>query len=253
MPKDSNLYTQIYSIKNLVLAWQRAREGKTKKGYVIDFEKKLGFNLKALHEELKNQIYKPKPLKTFILRDPKIRKISKSHFRDRIVHHALVKIIEPIFDKAFIYDCCANRKGKGTLFALNRFESFKRKVTNNLKSKAFCLKADIKHYFQEVDHEILLEIIKKKISDEKVIWLIERILENNVVGNPKGKGMPLGNLTSRFFANVYLSRLDYFVKKTLKKKYYIRYVDDFVILDQSKEKLGSLAHSSGGGRLTIFY
>ena len=235
--ENIDLYSQIYSIENLVFAWQRARKGKTQKQYVIDFEDKIEFNLKALHEELRNQTYKPRPLKTFILRDPKIRKISKSHFRDRVVHHALCIIIEPIFDKTFIYDCCANRKGKGTLFALNRFGLFKRKVTNNLKSEAFCLKADIKHYFQEVDHKILLKIIGIKIADEKIIWLIERILENNVADNPKGKGMPLGNLTSQFFANVYLSELDYFIKHKLRAKYYIRYVDDFVLLDQSKEKL----------------
>ena len=247
--KHSSLYSQVYSIKNLVLAWQKARKGKTQRNYVIEFEKKLGFNLKALHKELKSQTYKPKPLKTFILRDPKIRKISKSDFRDRIVHHALCNIIEPIFEKAFIYDCCANRKGKGTLFALNRFHLFKRKVTNNLRSEAFCLKADIKHYFLEVDHQILLKIIKRKVSEKRVIWLIERILENNVEGNSKGKGMPLGNLTSQFFANVYLSELDYFVKHTLRAKYYIRYVDDFVLLDQSKEKL--IEHSRGGGRSVI--
>jgi retron-type reverse transcriptase len=239
-----DIYSKIYSIKNLVQAWREARKGKTKKNYVKDFEKSLGPNLKRLlHEELKNQNYRPKPLKTFILRDPKVRKISKSHFRDRIVHHALVRIIEPIFDKTFICDSCANRKGKGGLFALNRFHKFLRKVTKNGKINTFCFKADIKHYFQEVDHEILINIIKRKIKDEKVIWLIKRILENNVVGNPKGKGMPLGNLTSQFFANVYLHELDRFVQHELKVKYYIRYVDDFVLLNSSKEKLLSW----GGG------
>ena len=233
-------------MKNLISAWKKARKGKTKKDYVIEFEKNLGENLRALHYELKVQTYKPKPLKTFILRDPKTRKISKSDFRDRVVHHALVRVIEPIFEKIFIYDSCANRKTKGTLFALKRFEKFKRKVSrngkingwfNNNQIKGYCLKADIKHYFQEVNHEMLLKIIKRKIKDEKVIWLIEKILENNVYDNPKGKGMPLGNLTSQFFANVYLNELDKFVKHELKAKYYIRYVDDFVLLSSSKEKL----------------
>ena len=235
--KNNDIYPEIYSMKNLILAWKKARKGKTKKDYILEFEKNLRNNLKILHYELKHYIYRPKSLKTFILRDPKIRKISKSYFRDRIVHHALVRVIEPIFDRNFIYDSCANRKGKGGLFALKRFEKFKRKVTNNLKSEAFCLKADIKHYFQEVDHEILLKIIKRKIKDGRVIWLIERILENNVFDNPKGKGMPLGNLTSQFFANVYLNELDYFVKHKLKAKFYIRYVDDFILLNFSKEKL----------------
>ena len=170
--EDYTIYPEIYNLSNLILAWRKARKGKTKKNYIIEFEKDTIKNLINLHEELKNQTYTPKPLKTFILRDPKTRKISKSDFRDRIIHHALVRIIEPIFDKTFIYDSCANRKGKGTLFALKRFEVFKRRVTNNLKSEAFCLKADIKHYFQEVNHEILLNIIKRKIADEKVIELI---------------------------------------------------------------------------------
>jgi len=186
-----------------------------------------------LHDELKNQTYKPEPLKTFIIHDPKTRKISKSAFRDRIVYHALCRIIEPIFDKIFIYDSCANRIGKGTLFAIKRFEKFKRKITHNLSREAFCLKADIKHYFQEVDRKILLEIIQRKIKDGEVIWLIRKILNNF----EKEKGMPLGNLTSQFFANIYLNELDYLVKQKLKAEYYIRYVDDFVILYESKFRL----------------
>jgi retron-type reverse transcriptase len=245
--ETTNLYPEIYSLKNLILAWKKARKGKTKKSYAIEFEKNLGVNLRALHHELKGQTYKPKPLENFILRDPKIRKISKSDFRDRIVHHALVRIIEPIFDKTFIYDSCANRKGKGSLFAVKRFEEFKRKATWNLSSRGFCFKADIKHYFEEVDHEILIKVIRRKIKDERVIWLIERILENNVPSNLKNKGMPLGNLTSQFFANVYLHELDYFIKHRLKVKHYIRYVDDFVLLSNSKEQL-----LSWGGALTLF-
>ncbi len=172
-------------MNNLANAWRRARKGKTKKLYVIEFETELGKNLKLLQEELKNQTYEPKPLVTFTLRDPKTRKISKSHFRDRIVHHALVRIIEPFFDRTFIYDSCANRKGKGNLFAIKRFYQFMEMVSRNGKNKGwfnenqikgYCLKADIRHYFQEVDHEILLKILKRKIADEKVIWLLKRVL-----------------------------------------------------------------------------
>ncbi len=234
----NNLYPKIYNFNNLLLAWRKARKGKTKKLYVKEFEKDTIGNLLALHEELKNGTYYPRQLKIFVLRDPKTRKISKSAFRDRIVHHAIVNILEPIFDKFFFYDSCANRKGKGNLFALKRFELFKRQITNNLKSEAFCLKADIKHYFQEVNHEILIKIIQRKIKDEEVMHLIKNILENNLIGgSEKAKGMPLGNLTSQFFANIYLNELDYFVKHKLNAKYYIRYVDDFVILHNSKEQL----------------
>ena len=177
--ENKDLYSEIISLKNLILAHKKARKGKSKKDYVKKFEEDLAYNLKILHDELKAQTYKPKSLQTFILRDPKTRKISKSDFRDRIVHHALCNIIEPIFDKAFIYDSCANRKGKGTLFAIERFNKFKRKVTNNLTKEAFCLKADIKHYFQEVDKEILLDILKIKIKCGKTIWLIKNILYHN--------------------------------------------------------------------------
>jgi len=188
MPKTyKNLYEKIYSFNNLVLAYKKARKGKTKKEYVIEFEKNLKDNLIKLHRELKEQTYKPIPLKTFILRDPKTRKISKSAFRDRIVHHAIIQIIEPIFDSGFIYDSCANRKGKGNLFALKRFDKFVRKVSENGKVngmfnsnqiKGYCFKADIRHYFQEVNHNILICIIKKKIKDKGVMLLIKKVLEN---------------------------------------------------------------------------
>ena len=249
MKTYNNLYEEICSMNNLANAWRRARKGKTKKLYVIEFETELGKNLKLLQEELKNQTYEPKPLVTFTLRDPKTRKISKSHFRDRIVHHALVRIIEPFFDRTFIYDSCANRKGKGNLFAIKRFYQFMEMVSRNGKNKGwfnenqikgYCLKADIRHYFQEVDHEILLKILKRKIADEKVIWLLKRVLrerERDADSPIKNLGMPIGNLTSQFFANVYLNELDKFVKHKLRAKYYIRYVDDFVILHSSKNQL----------------
>jgi len=177
MKTHNNLYSQIYDIKNLILAWKKARKGKTQKDYVMDFEKDLVSNIKILYEELKNQTYSPRYLQTFILRDPKTRKISKSDFRDRIVHHAINNILEPIFEKVFIYDNCANRKNKGTLFALNRFEKFRRKITCNFTSQGYCLKADIKHYFAEIKHETLLSILKRKIKCEKTIWLLKRVIE----------------------------------------------------------------------------
>jgi len=237
----NEIYLKIISLENLYFAYKKARKHKTKKEYVIEFEENLQENLIKLHEELEAKTYNPEPLKIFILRDPKTRKISKSAFRDRVVHHALIKVIEPIFDKSFIYDSCANRTGKGNLFALKRFNLFKRKVTCNLRKEAFCFKADIKHYFQEVNHKVLIKIIQRKIKDENANWLIKKILKNgsNKI-RQKGfseKGMPLGNLTSQFFANVYLNELDYFVKHRLKAKHYIRYVDDFVILHKSGQQL----------------
>jgi len=242
MKTYKNLYYQIYKWNNLILAYKKARKGKTRKKYVLEFEKNLRKNLQQLQFELMALAYKPKPLKTFTLRDPKTRKISKSNFRDRIIHHALCNIIEPIFERGFIYDSCANQKGKGNLFAVNRLYQFMRKVSrsgkikgwfNNNQIKGHCLKADIKHYFQEVNHKILIKILKKKINDKNTMNLISKILKNS----HKTRGMPLGNLTSQFFANVYLNELDRFVKHKLRIKYYIRYVDDFIILHNSKKQL----------------
>lgn len=226
-----DLWQELYSYKNLELAFKKARKGKTLKPYVVEFERDLKNNLFALRTELLLHSYRPKPLQTFILRDPKTRKISKSHFRDRIVHHALCNIIEPIFEKSFIYDSYANRKTKGILKAVKRFDSFAKLVSGNYVKSAFVLKADVKKYFDNVDHDLLLAILKRKIKDPRIIWLVKVILSN--YSTAYGKGMPLGNLTSQFFANVYLNELDQFVKKQLRARYYIRYVDDFVIFHRS--------------------
>ena len=203
MKTSKNIYGQIYSMKNLIFAWQKTRKGKMKKEYVLNFEKDLAYNLRLLNLELRYKKYSPHPLKTFILRDPKTGKISKSHFRDRLVHHAIVNILEPIFDRSFIYDNCASRKNKGTLFALNRFETFRRKTTCNFTSEGYCLKADIKHYFEEINHEILINLIKRKIGDENAIWLIGCVMRETDTGI-KNKGMPLGNLTSQFFLQTFI-------------------------------------------------
>lgn len=232
----SNLYAEICSYENLESAFHKARKGKTLKLYVITFEADLKHNLLRLQQELILQTYKPKPLETFILRDPKTRKISKSDFRDRVIHHALCNVIEPFFEKSFISDSFANRKGKGTLKAIERFDYCARKVSHGFTRGCFVLKADIRHYFETVDHDILISILQKKIPDERVISLIKIILANHQTAQI-GKGMPLGNLTSQFFANVYLNELDQFVKHQLKVHYYIRYVDDFVIIDSSWERL----------------
>ena len=233
---ESDLYTKLCSYNNLELAFKRARKGKTLKQYVIDFEKDTEENLRQIQIELLFHTYKPRPLQEFILRDPKTRKINRSAFRDRIVHHALCNIIEPIFERKFIFDSYANRRGKGTFRAIGRFNDFSREVTKNYSRSAFVLKADIRKYFENVHHSILLSILKKHIPNQKIIWLIKTIL-SNYQNEKENVGMPLGNLTSQFFANVYLNELDKFVKHELKAQYYLRYVDDFVILYSSKKQL----------------
>lgn len=246
MKTYKNLYVQICSLDNLRKAFRKTMKGKSQKLYVKEFEANLENNLLRLKKELEALVYEPRPLRTFVLRDPKTRVISVSDFRDRIVHHALCNIIEPFFDRTFIYDSYASRKGKGTHAALRRFDEFKRAVSCNGRQVknakngnmviGYVLKADIKHYFASVDHEVMMRIICKKIKDGKVLWLVRKIIGNN---NFKtcGKGMPIGNITSQLFANIYLNELDYFVKQELRAMYYIRYMDDFVLLEKSKGKL----------------
>ena len=246
MKTYNKIYPQICSVENLNLAFKKAKKGKSKKDYIISFESKLNEEINKLHLELISKTYNPTPLKKFIIRDPKLRTIHSSIFRDRVVHHAIINILEPIFDKIFIYDSFASRYKKGTHKAVVRFKSFLRKVSgngglikkafNNNSVKGFVFKADIKHYFNSMDHEVLIEILERKIKDEELIWLIRAIL-NNFETPVKGKGLPLGNYTSQFFGNVYLNELDYYIKHILKAKYYIRYVDDFVILHKNKKRL----------------
>jgi len=176
--KPRDLWDELCSYDNLFLAYKKARKHKTTRDYVIEFEKNIKNNLLLLRSELLLYSYSPKPLISFIIRDPKTRKISKSDFRDRVVHHALCNIIELIFEKTFIYDSYANRIGKGTINAIKRFDCFKRKTTKNNANKCYVLKADIKKYFESVNHNILIEIIKNKIKDKRILWLVRKILSN---------------------------------------------------------------------------
>ncbi len=246
MKTYNKLYEKIYLRDNLISAFQKAKKGKSKKDYVVSFESDLDNNIRLLQKELKLKIYLPHRLRKFIIRDPKTRTIHSSIFRDRIVHHVIINLIQPIYEKRFIYDSFASRKFKGTHLAVKRLKYFIRKVSsngrkikkpfNNNSIKGYFLKADIKHYFDTIDHNILIDILRKKIKDENLIRLIKIVLENFET-QTKGKGLPLGNYTSQFFANVYLNNLDYFIKHRLKAKYYIRYVDDFVILHRDKRRL----------------
>ncbi len=244
MKTYNKLYEKLCSLENLYSAYEKAVKGKLGPD-VWEFKNKLDDNIFGLQQELINKTYKPKPLESFVVRDPKTRNISKSDFKDRVVHHSIVDRLNPIFDSMFIYDSYASRIGKGHHKALDRFIFFSRKASKNGKKLkgikdnnyvcGYCLKADIKHYFDTVDKDILINIIKRRVKDDDFINLIKIILNNFEIEN--GKGMPLGNYTSQFFANIYLNKLDYYAKHELKIKYYIRYVDDIIILHNSKEIL----------------
>jgi RNA-directed DNA polymerase len=241
-----HLWATLCSKHNLRLAYEKARRHKTNNPAIQTFDEHATYHLALLRHELRHKTYRPQPLQKFVLRDPKTRVICKSDFRDRVVHHALVNILQPIFEPRFIHDSYASRQGKGTLPAVQRFEHFLRTTThngrtltharNNNEVIGYALKCDIRHYFDTVDHDILITIIARRVKDPDVRWLIRNILGHYDNGIP-GKGMPLGNWTSQFFANIYLNELDQYVKHKLHAKRYIRYVDDFVILDHSKSTL----------------
>ena len=236
MKTYKQLWKKLCTIENLEEAYWNARKHKTMNPRIKKFDEHYQLHIVTLFRELRTKTYEPKPLRKFVLRDPKTRTICVSDFRDRIVHHALVNVLHPIFDPRFIADSFASRVNKGTLPALKRFDVFKRRVTKNGTRRAFVLKCDIKKYFENVNHETLVRIIRERINDQDIEWIIRKILNNYETDTP-GTGMPLGNWTSQFFANIYLDKLDQFVKHDLEVKHYIRYVDDFVILHESKRTL----------------
>ncbi len=208
------------------------------KNDVCDFAMNLEENIFLLHKDLSRERYNQSSYSSFFIKDPKLRHIHKAVVRDRIVHHAVYRILYPFFDKVFIYDSYSCRDKKGTHKAVERLEIFSRKVSKNYNQNCFVLKCDIKKFFDSVDHDILLKLIKKKVKDKKTIYLIKNIIKS--FNKKRGKGIPLGNLTSQLFANIYLNELDQFIKHKLKAKHYIRYCDDFLILSCDKIFLADL-------------
>jgi RNA-directed DNA polymerase len=241
MKTYNNLFEKIYSFENLHLAYLKARKGKRYRKEILNFSYNLEKNLLQIKEELKSQTYQHGKYREFTICDLKKRYIKAAPFRDRVIHHALHNVIETIFDRGFIYDSYACRTGKGTHKAVKRLQMFIKSIADfkntNIenKEKQYCLQCDISKYFNSINHIILLKIIKKKIVDKKVLWLIEEILNSSQ--EKPDTGIPIGNLTSQLFANIYLNELDIFAKHRLKSKYYLRYMDDFIILTPGKNRL----------------
>jgi len=234
----SDLFYHIISISNLLLAWREFRRGKNKKPDIQDFEFRLERNLFLLHRELKEKVYTNKPYLPFYVYDPKRRHIHKAQVRDRVVHQAVFRILYRIFDKTFVHDSYSCRLQKGTHKGVKRLEEFIRKETKNYTNNAWVLKCDISKFFDSIDHEILKVLIFRKITEKDTIWLLENIISS--FSKASGKGLPLGNVTSQLFANIYLNQFDQFIKHKLKAKYYIRYCDDFVIVSKDRRWLESL-------------
>ncbi len=232
-------YENIIGIDNIFQAWSEFVKGKKKKKDVQEFSFRLEDNLFELHKRLKNKTYRHGGYQDFYVQDPKRRHIHKACVSDRIVHHLLYKYLYSIFDKTFIYDSYSCRLEKGTHKAVRRLEKFTRKVSSNYTRPCWALKLDIKKFFTSVDHEILLRLLKEKIKDKNILRLLEHVITSYTSEDGIGSGIPLGNLTSQIFANIYLNELDQFVKNNLKIKYYLRYADDFIILSENKDSIAS--------------
>ena len=234
--KFTNTYQYIISIDNLLSAWQEFVRGKRSRKDVQEFELRLMDNILALHSDLINKVYQHSAYHAFNIADPKPRNIHKASVRDRLLHHALYRVLYPFYDGLFITDSYSCRRDKGTHKALNKFRDFAYTVSQNHTRTCWVLKCDIKKFFASIDHSILKKVLYARIVDQDIHWLLDKIIDS-FHSTHLGKGLPLGNLTSQLLVNVYMNEFDQFVKHSLKAKYYIRYADDFVFLSHDKYSL----------------
>ncbi len=236
MKNNGVAYNHIISLKNIHEAWREFVSGKKYKKDVAEFLLKLSENTYKLHTDLKNKTYIHGSYEAFAVNDPKPRSIHKASVRDRLLHHTLYRKLYPYFDQKFIYDSYSCRDSKGTHRALDRFMQFARKVSRSNKRTCWVLKCDVRKFFASIDHSTLMTIIKKHISDADVISLVDEVV-NSFQSIGPGKGLPLGNLTSQLLVNVYMNEFDQYIKHVLKEKFYIRYADDFVIMNCDRNAL----------------
>ena len=250
MKRVGSLWPQVILFANILLAFKKAAKGKGLKPAVLEFVKDFETNILTIQKSLIDKSYRPETYITFIIHEPKERMISAAHFKDRVVHHCLINIIGPIFESTFIQQSYANQLGKGTHRAI-------RDVQQAMRINKYVFKCDIRKYFPAIDHAILKQLVRRKIKDPEVLWLVDLIIDYS---NPqefvldyfpgddlftpleRRKGLPIGNLTSQFFANVYLTGLDHYIKEVLRCRYYARYVDDMVVLENDKKKLWDICH-----------
>ena len=251
--------SNLFSFGNIYRCYVECRRNKRNTINALKFEINAEENILKLEKELKYRTYRPSHSILFAARKPKLREIFAADFKDRVVHHILVDALKTIWEKIFIFDSYACRDSKGTHVAIKRLQGFIRKASKNGKVRVYFLQLDVKDFFTSIDKSLLFGLIKKKVSDPELLWLAEKIIfwdctksfilkdgegvlgevppNKSLFGKDNKKGLPIGNLTSQFFANVYMNELDQYVKHTLKAKYYLRYVDDFLILDTDAEKL----------------
>lgn len=245
MKRHGSLWSQITEFENLLLAARKAQRGKRHRPNIQAFNYNRENELLTLQSELRSQNYSPGAYRTFEICDPKPRMISAVPYRDRVVHHALCNVIIPILEASFIDQSYANRLGCGTHRAFAKFVEYAR-------TSKYILQCDIRQYFPSIDLEILKHQIRRKIKCQETLWLIERIIDGSNEQNTvleyfpgdelltpleRRRGLPIGNLTSQFFANVYLNGFDHYIKESLKIKRYVRYVDDFCLFSDDHAQL----------------
>lgn len=230
MKRCGGLFDRVVTFENLLLATRKAARGKRDKPSVARFEFRLEQELLAVQEELAIGAYYPGAFFTFEIRDPKRRDICAAPYRDRVVHHALCNPLEPFFERRLIYDTYACRPGKGTHAAIERAQRFSRRYR-------YFLKCDVRKYFQSVDHAVLRALMASMFKDVRLLDLLERIIAHSPPGAEPGKGLPIGNLTSQHFANLYLGELDHHLKDRMGVMGYLRYMDDLVLFADDKPTL----------------
>lgn len=233
MKRYGHLFERVCAFDNLFTAAQKAMRGKKQKPHIAAFDLNLEKELIRLQAELLTFSYRMRPYRCFYVYDPKLRYICAADIRDRVVHHAINNFMEPLFERIFIYDSYACRKGKGHHRAVKRLQVFSRK-------RKYFLKADIKQFFASVDHQILKALLGRMIKDRMLQKLLDTIIDHPLPGQESGKGMAIGNLTSQWWANFYLDRMDHLIKDHLGVKCYLRYMDDFILLADTKTDLHDL-------------
>ena len=230
-------FEDIISTENFLEAWKEFIKGKRQRKDVREFGLNLIDNILELHSDLVNHIYKHGGYQAFNISDPKPRNIHKATVCDRLLHRAIYRVLYPFFDRIFIADSFSCRIEKGTHKAIERFRYFSNKASKNNTRTCWVLKCDIRKFFASIDHNILKKILAEHITDKSVLWLLARVIDSFHTEGGISVGLPLGNLTSQLLVNIYMNKLDQFVKHKLKAKYYIRYADDFIILSENKNEL----------------
>jgi len=264
---ESDTASPIFCLQQVMSAYVACRKQKRAKVRTCFYEQRLLDNLINTTARLQAHTWQPKPPVVFIVKQPKMREVHAAQFEDRVVHHVLIAYLEPLLEQEFIFDAASNRKNKGTHFAVNRLQHFMRQHSG----KGYFLQLDIRNFFNSINHDILLAQLDKKLFKwmrkgkisnalrQELSWLSRIIIQANntkdaiirgheddfnhipahkrLINMPQGQGLPIGNLTSQFFANLYMNELDQFVKHQLKCKHYVRYVDDFVLCHSDKKQL----------------